>query len=92
MVRTTWSVAPGLPPLAVPVRSIPYHALFWALVVNNLKCRDLETRKQMRERAWESDGWADTVHKARPGILVHSRPAHMIHRHHSWRGRWIHLS
>jgi hypothetical protein len=33
--------------------------------------RDLETRKEMRERAWESDGWADTVHKARPGI---SRP------------------
>lgn len=25
--------------------------------------QDLETRKEMRERAWEVDGWADTVHK-----------------------------
>ncbi|KAH9995959.1 NIPSNAP-domain-containing protein [Russula vinacea] len=24
---------------------------------------DLQTRKEMRERAWEVDGWADTVHK-----------------------------
>ncbi|KAH9081582.1 NIPSNAP-domain-containing protein [Lactarius deliciosus] len=25
--------------------------------------QNLETRKEMRERAWEADGWADTVHK-----------------------------
>ncbi|KAH8990135.1 NIPSNAP-domain-containing protein [Lactarius hatsudake] len=25
--------------------------------------QNLESRKEMRERAWEADGWADTVHK-----------------------------
>jgi hypothetical protein len=53
--------------------------------------RDLETRKEMRERAWEVDGWADTVHKARPGIRVHYCLAHMTHRLHNWHGRWTHL-
>jgi NIPSNAP len=33
--------------------------------------RSLETRKEMRENAWQVDGWADTVHKARHG---HPRP------------------
>ena len=28
--------------------------------------RNLQTRKEMRENAWEVDGWASTVHKARP--------------------------
>ena len=27
--------------------------------------RNLETRKEMRENAWQLDGWAGTVHKAR---------------------------
>jgi hypothetical protein len=34
--------------------------------VNSLKCtlgRDLATRKETREKAWQRDGWAETVSK-----------------------------
>lgn len=74
MVRTSWSVTPGLPPLAVPVRS---HPPTFVSGVDIPSYRNLQTRKEMRERAWQVDGWADTVHKARPGFLIHYRPPNL---------------
>ena len=91
MVCTKRSAAPRLSPLAVSVRTplaICYSRRSWYPFK---MYRDLETRKEMRERAWEVDGWADTVHKARLGPRVHYHPAHMTHRLHSWHGRWIRL-
>jgi hypothetical protein len=64
MVLTGWSTAPGVPSLAIPVRSFRYSDPQRRINIPR-PCRDLQTRKEMRERAWEVDGWADTVHKAR---------------------------
>lgn len=33
--------------------------------------RDLETRKEKREDAWQLDGWAGTVNKARLLVSIH---------------------
>lgn len=41
------------------------------MALNNIRFhRNLQTRKEMRENAWQVDGWASTVHKARPLTLV----------------------
>jgi hypothetical protein len=41
------------------------HTFFYRL------CRNLQTRKEMRENAWQVDDWASTVHKARPRISAY---------------------
>ena len=72
MVCTKRSAASCLSSLAVSVRTplaICYFRRSWYPFE---MYRDLETRKEMRERAWEVDGWADTVHKARRVLSLES--------------------
>lgn len=37
--------------------------LSFELRIYALSNRDLQTRKETREKAWQVDGWSDTVHK-----------------------------
>ncbi len=68
MVLTGWSIAPGVPSLAVSVRtSDPWR---WVNANAPQLYRNLQMRKEMRENAWGVDGWASTVHKARPRTSV----------------------
>lgn len=34
--------------------------------------RDLQTRKELRQKAWQLDGWAETVSKVRYAVSDHS--------------------
>lgn len=60
MVLSGGKVAPGTPYVAIRVRrSIIEERSYlthWAL-------RNLEQRKEVREQAWQVDGWAETVSK-----------------------------
>ena len=44
------------------------------LLHSGLSCpaRDLATRKEVREKAWQRDGWAETVSKVRYTIILRS--------------------
>lgn len=39
--------------------------------------RNLETRKETREKAWQVDGWSDTVHKVSNFVLSQINLAYM---------------
>ena len=71
MVLSSWQAAPGSPYVAVPVSAYLRDRApicLPELLTNNSPPpldRDLTTRKETRQKAWEVDGWAETVSKVR---------------------------
>ncbi len=45
-------------------------SIYFDLKLTEAGFRDLESRKETREKAWQVDGWSDTVHKV---IVIWSR-------------------
>lgn len=78
MVLPGWPVAPGPPHVAIPVSA--EHDLAPALFPGtahklSVLDSDLTTRKETRQKAWEVDGWAETVSKVRSLVIHDARRA-----------------
>lgn len=50
------------------IRTFRQHLKYF-LAFTLLSLSDLATRKEMREQAWQLDGWADTVSKVHVHVL-----------------------
>ena len=80
MVLASGPVAPSAPYVAIPVRTPPTIVLLpiTSPIGSCLVDRDLQSRKDTRERAWALDGWSETVSKVRydlcpSGMIVSGR-------------------
>ena len=66
MVLPSWATTPSAPYVAVSVRDVLFS--FFAMEGSYKgypNPRNLQKRRDIREKAWQNDGWAETVSKAR---------------------------
>jgi hypothetical protein len=77
MVLASWKVTRSSSHVAIPVRTISSHTIEQSAKTHAR--RNLAKRKETREKAWQRDGWAETVSKVTNHIHYLLQSLLMLH-------------